>query len=83
MPAVDSSNLASAPCCSCQRGTQAVRRRRSVVERGELTSRQAAIAIDLIYGSLWYRLIFQVAPLDSNWAEDITDALAPHANENA
>jgi AcrR family transcriptional regulator len=47
------------------------------VERGELTSRQAAIAIDLIYGSLWYRLIFQIAPLDSNWAQDVTDALAP------
>lgn len=49
------------------------------VERDELTSRQAAIAIDLIYGSLWYRLIFQIAPLDSNWADDITDALAPPA----
>jgi AcrR family transcriptional regulator len=45
------------------------------VERGELTSRKAAIAIDLIYGSLWYRLIFQVGPLDSNWAEDIADVL--------
>jgi AcrR family transcriptional regulator len=46
------------------------------VERGELTSRQAAIAIDLIYGSLWYRLIFQIAPLDASWAHDVTDAFA-------
>jgi AcrR family transcriptional regulator len=45
------------------------------VERGELTSRQVAIAIELIYGSLWYRLIFQIAPLDSDWVDDITDAL--------
>jgi AcrR family transcriptional regulator len=47
------------------------------VDRGELTSRQAAITIDLIYGSLWYRLIFQIAPLDRSWAEDIADALGP------
>ncbi|MGP0049724.1 MAG: TetR-like C-terminal domain-containing protein, partial [Solirubrobacteraceae bacterium] len=47
------------------------------VQRGELNSRQAVIALDLIYGSLWYRLIFQIAPLDSSWAEDVTDTLAP------
>jgi len=47
------------------------------VERDEISSRQAAIAIDLIYGSLWYRLIFQNAPLDTSWAKDITDTLAP------
>jgi AcrR family transcriptional regulator len=49
------------------------------VQRGELTSRQAAIAVDLIYGSLWYRLIFRFAALDSSWAQDITDTLAPPA----
>lgn len=46
------------------------------VRRGELTDRHAAIAVDLIYGSLWYRLIFAVGELDGRWADAVTDAVA-------
>ncbi|HYX85945.1 MAG TPA: TetR-like C-terminal domain-containing protein, partial [Gaiellales bacterium] len=30
------------------------------VTRGELSEAQSAAALDLVYGSLWYRLIFAV-----------------------
>jgi len=44
--------------------------------RGELTRGDAEIMLDLIYGSLWYRLIFDIAPLDTGWADAITQAFA-------
>jgi AcrR family transcriptional regulator len=51
------------------------------VARGEVTDEYAAIAVDLVYGSLWYRLIFEVAPLDLAWADAVADAIAPGALE--
>jgi AcrR family transcriptional regulator len=46
------------------------------VARGEVTSDYAALATDLIYGSLWYRLIFEVGPLDRRWAGGVAAAIA-------
>jgi AcrR family transcriptional regulator len=46
------------------------------VERGELSAEQAAIALDLAFGSLWYRLVFATGPLDRGWADSVADALA-------
>ncbi len=46
------------------------------VARGEIARSYAAIAIDLIYGSLWYRLIFRIAPLDYSWADAVAAAIA-------
>jgi AcrR family transcriptional regulator len=46
------------------------------VERGEVTAPRAAIALDLVFGSLWYRLIFGIGPLDRRWADSVTDAVA-------
>jgi hypothetical protein len=31
-----------------------------------------------VYGSMWYRLIFRVGPLDYTWADAIADAIAPN-----
>ena len=47
------------------------------VARGELTEDEAAIAVDLVYGSLWYRLVFAIAPLDDAWADAVAEAIAP------
>jgi AcrR family transcriptional regulator len=47
------------------------------VARGEITSAYAAVAVDLVYGSLWYRIIFAVGALDYEWAESVADAIAP------
>ncbi len=44
--------------------------------RGEITAGQAAIAVDLVYGSLWYRLVFGIGPLDRAWADAVTNAVA-------
>lgn len=46
------------------------------VERGELTDRQATTTLDLVFGALWYRLIFRVGALDRSWAKAVTDAVA-------
>lgn len=46
------------------------------VDRGEITSGYAALAVDLVYGSLWYRLIFDVGPLDRRWADQVAGAIA-------
>ncbi|GGF30289.1 TetR family transcriptional regulator [Subtercola lobariae] len=45
--------------------------------RGEVIASNADTLLDLIYGSLWYRLIFDVGPLDHTWADDIAAAIAP------
>lgn len=44
--------------------------------RDEIASSYAALAIDLIYGSMWYRLIFRVGPLDDTWADQVAAAIA-------
>lgn len=46
--------------------------------RGEIDGEHAAMAPDLIYGSLWYRVIFRFGPLDYRWADAVADAIAPH-----
>jgi AcrR family transcriptional regulator len=46
------------------------------VARGEITSGYAALAIDFIYGSLWYRLIFDIGPLDYSWADEVAAGIA-------
>lgn len=44
--------------------------------RGEIESGDCALARDLIYGSLWYRLIFRVGPVDDTWAKDVAALIA-------
>jgi AcrR family transcriptional regulator len=46
------------------------------IGRGELSPERAAALVDLIFGSLWYRLIFGVGALDDVWADAVTDAIA-------
>jgi AcrR family transcriptional regulator len=48
------------------------------VARDEITSGYADLALDLIYGSMWYRLIFRVGPLDYTWADQVAIAIAAH-----
>ena len=48
------------------------------VGRGEITGDYSALALDLIYGSMWYRLIFRTGPLDYTWADDIAAAIPPN-----
>lgn len=45
------------------------------IARQELTEAGADVWVDLIYGSLWYRLVFGVGPLDDTWADAIADAV--------
>jgi AcrR family transcriptional regulator len=45
------------------------------VRRGEISRANAAIALDLVYGSLWYRLIFGIAPLDKAWADRVANSI--------
>ena len=45
------------------------------VARGEITAAYAALAVDLIYGSMWYRLIFRVGALDYTWADEVAAAI--------
>jgi hypothetical protein len=33
------------------------------------------LAIDLVYGSMWYRLIFETGPLDYTWADAVATAI--------
>jgi hypothetical protein len=48
------------------------------VARDEITSGYAALAMDLIYGSMWYRLIIRVGPPDYTWADQVATAIASH-----
>jgi AcrR family transcriptional regulator len=45
--------------------------------RGEITREYAALAVDLVYGTLWYRLIFRVGSLDYTWADEMASAIPP------
>jgi AcrR family transcriptional regulator len=47
----------------------------NAVGRGELTDDRAATILDLVFGSLWYRLIFSTGALNRTWADAITDTL--------
>jgi len=51
------------------------------VTRGEIASGYATLALDLIYGSMWYRLIFRTGPLDYTWADEVAAAIAAHHPE--
>ena len=46
------------------------------VDRGELAEDRVTTIVDLVFGSLWYRLIFDVGALDRAWADAITNAIA-------
>jgi hypothetical protein len=46
------------------------------VDRAELSPGRADLALDLVYGSMWYRLIFRTGPLDYAWAEAVADEIA-------
>lgn len=48
--------------------------------RGEIEAGDAALARDLIYCSLWYRLIFRTGPVDRAWARDVAAAIAARAS---
>jgi hypothetical protein len=45
------------------------------VARGEIPDERTTPRIDFVYGSLWYRLIFDVGPLDYAWADDTAAAI--------
>jgi AcrR family transcriptional regulator len=45
------------------------------VQRGELDGTRIELLTDLIYGSLWYRVVFAIAPLDDAWADGIVDVV--------
>ncbi len=46
------------------------------VDRSELSPDRADLALDLVYGSMWYRLIFRTGPLDYTWAEAVAAEIA-------
>jgi AcrR family transcriptional regulator len=52
-------------------------------DRGEITHRFIPLATDLVYGSMWYRLIFQVGHLDSEWADEVAAAVAANRPDQA
>lgn len=64
-----------------------VRRRAALAEilqpardRGELPAEPAiATLLDLVFGSLWYRLIFTAGPLDQDWADTVASAITSMA----
>ncbi|OHV55389.1 TetR/AcrR family transcriptional regulator [Pseudofrankia sp. BMG5.36] len=45
------------------------------VARGELPDEHTTPLLDFVYGSLWYRLIFDVGPLDHTWADETVAAI--------
>ncbi|CAO5179355.1 TetR family transcriptional regulator [Frankia sp. AiPs1] len=45
------------------------------VARGEIPDDRAAPLVDFVYGSLWYRLIFDIGPLDHSWADETAAAI--------
>ncbi len=49
------------------------------VRRGELPASQVAATVDLVFGSLWYRVIFGVGPVDGAWADGVVDVLSAPA----
>ena len=49
---------------------------RRAADRGEISPERAAFGLDLVYGWLWYRVIFRLGPVDYRWADDVTAAVA-------
>jgi AcrR family transcriptional regulator len=49
------------------------------VVRGELSAERTQAILDLVFGSLWYRLIFGIGPLNQKWADAVTDAIGAAA----
>lgn len=49
-------------------------------DRDEIAPDFVGLAVDFVYGSLWYRLIFQVGPLDYTWADDVATAITNSGN---
>ena len=49
------------------------------VQRGELPASQSTTVLDLVFGSLWYRVIFGVGSVDGAWADGVVDALSAPA----
>jgi AcrR family transcriptional regulator len=50
---------------------------RAARDRGELPAEPTiATLLDLVFGSLWYRLIFGTGPLDQAWADATSGAVA-------
>lgn len=47
--------------------------------RHELSDQQISTVLDLVFGSLWYRLIFVTGPLDRAWADAVADAITTMA----
>jgi AcrR family transcriptional regulator len=47
-----------------------------VLESSGLSADRAAIALDFVFGSLWYRLVFAIAPLDREWADSVAESVA-------
>jgi AcrR family transcriptional regulator len=47
------------------------------VARGELDGDSVALTVDMVYGSLWYRLVFGGNALDRAWADGLAAAIAP------
>jgi Tetracyclin repressor-like, C-terminal domain len=46
------------------------------IGRGEIAGADAAVALDLVYGSMWYRLVFRTAPLDYEWADSLAELIS-------
>lgn len=46
------------------------------VDRAELNPKRVELVLDLVFGSLWYRLIFGIAPLDRRWADEVTATIS-------
>jgi len=45
-------------------------------DRGELPAATSIVTLlDLVFGSLWYRLVFDTGPLDQDWADGVTGAI--------
>lgn len=49
------------------------------IAREELSCERAQASLDLVFGSLWYRLIFATGPLDQKWADAVADTIAAAA----
>jgi AcrR family transcriptional regulator len=45
------------------------------VDRGVLETDRVPVILDLVFGSLWYRLIFGIGPLDRAWADAVTETI--------
>lgn len=54
----------------------------NAVKRGELPRGLTTTILDLVFGSLWYRLIFDAGPLDQGWADATTAVIASAARSS-